>query len=271
MALKPGLRITQTQRLTLTPGLRQSLSVLQMTLQEIDAAIDTELAQNPLLTSKPPASTKTGGDYDLALDTVAAPVSLASHLTRQIGLMRAPKPIRDAAGYLAHMLDDNGYLIDPMAELADDLGLTPHDLDAALKLLQSCEPTGIGAQNLLDCLDLQLQSKDVTPDQRQILLTNLSDFATADWAALTLKTGLPRDRLHAYASLLQTLDPYPAARFQQVQAEYLRPEVRVLPKSDGSFTVEPLDSMTPVLAIDDALIKRARTGSEDTSAYVLEQ
>jgi len=180
MALKPGLRISQTQRLVLTPSLRQSLNVLSLSSVDIDRLIETEIAENPLLlreeyTSQPKA------DYDFALDTVSEQTTLADHLTRQIRLASGPGEVRDLATYLAHDLDERGYLQDTLEEMAATHDVAAETVNAAITLLQSCDPAGIGARDLADCLDLQLRESDLPTKQRHLITGHLTHFAKGDW------------------------------------------------------------------------------------------
>ena len=52
------------------------------------------------------------------LDTLAAEVSLYDHLREQIGAMRAPADVVEAALILADELEEDGYLRVPLAEVA---------------------------------------------------------------------------------------------------------------------------------------------------------
>ena len=53
MPLKTGLKVQQTQRLILTPAMRQSIKILQMSALDISDLIQRELDENPLLTAEP--------------------------------------------------------------------------------------------------------------------------------------------------------------------------------------------------------------------------
>src|SRR3954453_448102 len=53
MGLGPSLSIRQTQRLMLTPQLRQAIQLLQLSNMELDAFLAEELSKNPLLEARP--------------------------------------------------------------------------------------------------------------------------------------------------------------------------------------------------------------------------
>ena len=253
MPQKPGLRLSQTQRLTLTPGLRQSLSILGMSGVDLAEMLKTELAENPLLTARPrPGSV--ANDFDFALDTTAGQTTLGDHLARQIALESAPADIRALAIYLANDLDERGYLHDDDATIARERGLAPSTIKAAITLLQSCEPTGIAARSLSECLDLQLRELGEPPENRHLLTANLPLFAAQDWPRLTKKSGLARGELLRLSKLLHSLTPNPAAGIGRADIAYVRPDIRVTKKRDGRLVVEGIGSSQAALQIDTALL-----------------
>jgi len=70
MALSPRLEVRQSQSLTLTPQLMQSIRLLQLSHLELDAFVDAELLRNPLL------EREEGGD---PVDPVEAPAEPATY------------------------------------------------------------------------------------------------------------------------------------------------------------------------------------------------
>ena len=57
------------------------------------------------------------------------------------------EPVRNAADSIIGNIDDNGYLIQPLEEIADMGDHSLEDLQAALKIVQSLDPSGV-AQRL---------------------------------------------------------------------------------------------------------------------------
>ncbi len=267
MALKPGLRLSQTQRLTLTPGLRQSLTILQMPALELETLVKTELAENPMLLAQPTTS-RAANDYDFALETVAETVSLADYLSRQIALETAPAPIRALATYLAHDLDERGYIQDSPEAIAQNHGLSLPTVNAAIVLLQSCDPPGIGARNLAECLGLQLRDMNQPLATRQLITEHLPLFAARDWDTLAKLSGQPRDEILKLADLLHSLTANPAAGVGQKDVNFRRPDISVTKKQDGSLEVALIGSAAFSLKLDNSLISQV---NKTTSAAFLAQ
>ena len=49
-------------------------------------------------------------------------------------------------------LSGNGYLDDPIADLATHAGVDEKTMERAVELVQALEPAGVGARNLSECL-----------------------------------------------------------------------------------------------------------------------
>lgn len=102
-------------------------------------------------------------------DYYEAPViqynSLQENLKDQIRMMDLSEELVNTACYLVDELDDDGYLRRPIAEVTYDFGFfngkmaQEEKIEEALAVLQKCEPVGIGARNLHECLLLQLKRK----------------------------------------------------------------------------------------------------------------
>ncbi len=89
--------------------------------------------------------------------------SLREHLLAQLNLTQASQRDRALVSFLIESLDEDGYLgitLDEIQhELLSELELETEELNAALALLQSFDPAGVGARNAAECLKLQLQRR----------------------------------------------------------------------------------------------------------------
>lgn len=267
--LKPGLHLRTAQQLALTPALQQSIRLLQLSTLDLQQEIELALQSNPLLEQEE-ATDPPGGDpseslasdnAEPALDLstglteeanerdddegpglrVAEP-SLRAHLLDQLALTQASP--RDAAlvGLLIDALDDNGYLETPLDELLDwldpELAVEAEELRAALALLQSFDPPGIGARSMAECLSLQLRSPDrqrlplsADPEllalAQRVVQAHLPALARRDYAGLKKALGSSEAALRQAHVLIRQLDPRPGARFGARVADYVVPDVLI--------------------------------------------
>lgn len=246
MALSPRIEIRQHQTLVMTPQLQQAIKLLQMSHVELSAFVAAEVERNPLLELAAPPLSPGGaapsGQRAAAegnfLESVAAEVSLHEHLHEQIGAMRGQPAVIEAALLLADELDDDGYLRVPLAEVGQRHRLKPRALVEGLALVQACDPAGVGARSLRECLALQLREKDRLDPAMAALLDNLALAARGERAGLMALCGVDAEDLDDMLAELRALDPKPGLRFGSARIEVAVPDVHVRRGPDGAWTVE---------------------------------
>lgn len=247
MSVKPMLGLRTQTRLALTPQMRQSLAVLRMSATELHELAVREAGENPFLRLRGLVGGG-GGRYDLALATIAARPGMVENVVHQIRLLTLPDDIREAAEYLAGALREDGYLEGDLAELAADLGLPESLLEAGLAALQSCEPAGIGARNLAECILLQLVDRGVGPALAKRAVESLAELATGRLGAAARRMEVTPEEAGRIAALLRGIDPHPV-KPEAEPAALLRPDLSVRKGADGALVVRIAQDL-PVLALD---------------------
>ena len=180
-------------------------------------------------------------------DLQTSGLSLRDHLLRQLGEMQLSERDVMLVRLLIEALDENGYLTQPLEELAElvpeDFELEPEDLSIALQYLQHLEPIGVGARNARECLLLQAQALPPDDDRElaiAICRNHLELLANRDFAKLRKATGASDDALRRAQELIRSLDPHPGARFGAVDTRYIVPDVIVRKTSKGwTATINP--------------------------------
>ncbi|HSV29468.1 MAG TPA: RNA polymerase sigma-54 factor, partial [Candidatus Omnitrophota bacterium] len=109
---------------------------------------------------------RTGGRMDFEdgesnlEQTLTESVSLRDHLTAQLNVDMADPADRMIGLHLIEMLDEAGYLIGDIADVAAALGCAVEQVESVLKRMQRFDPVGIAARSLKECLAVQLIEKD---------------------------------------------------------------------------------------------------------------
>jgi RNA polymerase sigma-54 factor len=184
--MKASLNLRFSQNLALTPQLQQSIKLLQLSAMELEQELIEAAEQNPLIeyeaatdtaTTEPiqqlshrtSSSTKNTAEWDENDDKfakVATQQTLLDHLLEQIRVMRLSTHEKALVGLLAGNLDHKGYLSTTLEELAHDYAeyMDPEDgsavgqIERALAHLQHLDPSGVGARDLGECLQIQLEN-----------------------------------------------------------------------------------------------------------------
>ena len=154
------------------------------------------------------------------------------------------------AEYLMDSMDDMGFVRLDIEELLQsfdtiasfyqwDERVEQYEVMAVLRMIQSCDPLGVGARNLNECLAIQLSKLDIdTPylKQAQALLSASEYLVSNNIKALTERTGLAAQEITPALTLLRTLNPSPGLLFQSRQPDYVQspdsydiPDVLVTP------------------------------------------
>lgn len=174
-----------------------------------------------------------------------AHTSLREHLLAQLRLTEASERDRALVSILIEELDHLGYLTTPLADihtnLPAELNVDLAELNTALSLLQSFDPTGVGATSLAQCLALQIRaipddgkfSPDVRKLANRIVSDNLPLLATRDFAKLKRKLRCDDQALKAARELIVSLDPKPGLRYDSESATYVVPDVIVKRTRNG--------------------------------------
>ena len=116
--------------------------------------------------------------------------------------------------------------------------LTARELAAGLRLVQACDPAGVGARSLTECLALQLRDRDRLDPAMQALLDNLGLAAQGRTAELQALCGVDAEDFAEMLAELRALDPKPGLRFATAPVELAVPDVYVRRGDDGAWTVE---------------------------------
>ncbi len=145
-------------------------------------------------------------------------VSFGEYLKSQIYLTKMDKPDRHIAKFVVGNIDENGYLRRTAEELVDDLsfqeGIVVSDekMQSIIAQIQQFDPPGVAAYDLHDCLLIQLQQKDSTPNivLAITILTQLFDiFSRKQYNKIMQRLEITEEQLKGAISEITRLNPRP--------------------------------------------------------------
>ena len=221
------------------------------------------------ISETPSRNNDSDDDFD-PMSRNAPTVSLQDHLKEQLLGTRLSTEDMAAVEVLIESLNDDGYLADPLEEIA--ASLLPEDADedtidelmsrlrCALGWLQSLEPVGVGAANLADCLVLQLKTqapsriRDVAID---ICKHHLELLARRDTRKLMSAAGATEAEVKQAQGLIVQLEPKPGRAFTRAEANIIVPDV-IVQKSGRGWKVVLNPDVMPKLRINDLYAQALR-------------
>jgi RNA polymerase sigma-54 factor len=219
-----------------------------------------------------PSTHNGDGDDPNLEEFVAASRSLADHLTEQLHLM-VPDPAERLIGaHLIHMVDEAGYLLGSLEDVAARLG-APYSLVAkVMAILQGFDPPGVFARDLAECLALQLKDANRYDPQIARLLDNLALLGSHNLSALRRAVGVDNDELVEMVAEIKRLNPKPGLKLGSIQIQPILPDVLVRPAQDGSWMVELNSETLPRVLVNrsyyTSVAKTAR--SEQDKGYLID-
>ena len=217
---------------------------------------------------------------------VAAPKSLAEHLKEQLRVAVRGEE-RRVAEFLIDSLDEDGYLREPLVDIASRFKISVPQLESILKLVQGLDPAGVGARNLRECLLIQIGQLDDSNERwlaETIIRNHWEGVERMKLDRIAFLLGIDTASVAgALAFIRDNLTPYPAGAFRDPWQKLAPrresrqvPDVRVRSAETG-LVAEMLDPVTGRAALDETYsdlyseIMRKRNGySESDRAHIRE-
>lgn len=278
-------RLTQEQllRQRLLPQQLRFAAMLEQTDDELADEIELELAENPALeriTTADEGERRYYAPRDAGAEESERPQlseydeTLAEHLRRQLSEYPA-SPERRIADYMVDSLDSNGYMTRTLPQIREDLlldsALTPpptmEQVRAAADLLRGLDPAGVGAQDLRDCLLLQLKrlpaEKPYLADALEIVRYWFDLFGNRNFKRLSAESGLTEEQIAGANKLITTLNPRPGSEFSADPVRAIA-DSAVVPTfvvdTEGEVLTVSMPNSLPELQIEESFAADAPSG-----------
>lgn len=191
----------------------------------------------------------TGSGEGVDFDSFGGPqVSLQAHVLAQVGAMLRDDDLEIAVALIATM-DDAGYIEANLADLAIRNQWPAARIAHVLGVIQQCEPTGVGARSLAECLAIQAREADRYDPMMARLIDNLDLLARGQTAQLRRLCGADEEDMADMISELRGYDPKPGLRYSSDTASAIVPDVFVRQLAHG-WAVEINSETLPRLLVN---------------------
>jgi RNA polymerase sigma-54 factor len=192
--------------------------------------------------------------------------TLAEHLEAQIGAVARDPATEFVARHLIGLLDEAGYLTAPLREVAGDLGASLAEVERALTLVQSLDPTGVGARDLGECLALQAKEADRYDPCMERLIANLDLVARGEFARLKRMCEVDDEDFADMLAELRGYDPKPGLRIGGGEREPVVPDILVGPAPKGGWAIALNEATLPRLVVNRRYYVELKKGCRDKAA-----
>jgi RNA polymerase sigma-54 factor len=205
-------------------------------------------------------------------NTLSTSASLGDHLSWQLSTKtNDDELLREIGEAIIGNLDDDGYLVASVDEIAA-MGPWPiEEVERALQLMQGFDPIGVCARDLQECLTLQLRhiGLEGTPTEK-IVTEHLRLLQNHQIPELAKKLAVTIDELKHHIEIIKHLDPKPGSRYNPKQSQYVIPDVYIVKVEDQYVAVLNEEGL-PQLRISPTyrrLLDKGTENNDETRAYV---
>ena len=253
----------------MTTQMKQAIEILQFSNYELNDYLAEAVESNPLLELAPVreatvsaeilrsrmnggalrrGGTDSPGASSVIEQTASYEITLMEWLESQLNLRNLPAQTLQITRFLIGSIDESGYLRESSEAVADLLEVSVQEVDEAVAVVQECDPPGIGARDLRECLLLQImQVPDAERDLvRRLIESFLEDVASGKLINIARRLKVPVEQVQAAVDQLRRLNPRPGLGFQHGNAPYVIPDVVVKQVEDAWVVMTNESSYTPI-------------------------
>lgn len=183
------------------------------------------------------------------LDSMPQRESLQEHLLNQLKLAGLSESDRQIGELIIGSINDDGYLTGTLQDLAQSVGTDAEHLTDVLAIVQDFHPTGVGARDLRECLELQLARLNATDSMAgTIVREHLDLLGGRKFTEIARILKATPEEVQQAAKMIASLDPKPGSVYSDEATTYVMPEI-VVQKVDGVYVVVLNDDQLPHVRI----------------------
>ncbi len=208
-------------------------------------------------------------------NTLSTAGALADHLMWQLSLQPGDDEplLRDIGSAIIGNLDDDGYLVASVGEIAAMGDWDTGDVERVLRVVQGFDPVGVAARGLRECLMLQIAHLGLDGSATgMIVRDHLKLLQNQQGQEIARRLGLTLDELKHHVGVIRQLDPKPGSRYNRTASQHVIPDVYVVKVEDRYVAMLNDDGM-PQLRISPVYrrLLDKNNDNRETRAYVKEK
>ena len=191
----------------------------------------------------------------------SAGLTFHEFLSDQVGLLQLTDRERSLMDYIIGNIDEEGYLRRSPESMVDDIVFqagvetTDEEMKRLVREVQQFDPAGVGAINLQECLILQLERREQTPDviNAQKIITNFfEEFSKKHYDRIIRSMAITEVELKEALNQIVKLNPKPGNAWSGNVLEKtfstIVPDF-IIENDEGTLTVQLNNSNVPELRV----------------------
>jgi len=253
MAIKLVREFKQNQQISITPQLKKSIDLLQLSRLEIINKINNEIEENPFLTKDNENQSSEAFDDMNLLDNLSSELTLQNHLESQLNDLKLTISEKNIALLIIQSLEENGLLkidLDEIEELME-FAYSIKEIKSVLNnIIQDLEPAGIGARDFKETIFIQLKKQDIPSEELEIADKILFDpnFSNFGDAKDKLEVHYSKSVIKSVLKKIKQCDLSPGLGFESTIM--IQPDLEIIPQNNENFNVQFKKENFPMISLD---------------------
>ena len=223
-------------------------------------------------------------DFPSYEQTLTKPASLEEHLLWQLRLSALTDREKAIGVNLIGNIDEDGYLRISLEEVATDVREPVEEVERMLKFVQTFDPPGVCARDLIECLLIQLQhlQQDPIGEKGQpteqpstslvesVITHHLPDLQKKRYPNIAKALGVPVEDIYEAVHIIEGLEPKPGRPYFVDNNQTIVPDVFVF-KNEGEWVVLLNDDGLPRVRINpyyQQMMTSSSTEGDSTRVYL---
>ena len=261
MAINLSKNLIQKQSLKLTPSLKKSIDLLQLSRFELIKKIEKEINENPFLEKEDFSQNDKdsyGSDFDFDIESK---VSLRDSLLKQLNEIHISKKDTKIAKVIIDSMDESGQLVEDIEDICSIMrfAFSQGEIERVLRnTIQTLSPIGIGYRDHKECIQIQINHKNIPKKIKnicnQILFNEKLDDIDVIKESL-INDGISEEEFDKSLIEIKKCDLSPGLNFEDTK--FIYPDLKIYKKS-SDYRVRFIDDTFPIINLDDGLISEVK-------------
>ena len=262
MAISLIKEFKQKQKVSLTPQLKKSIDLLQLSRYELIQKIDNEIESNPFIEKEDFDDLEFKANPDDFDFEISASESLRQNLINQIEDLGLDENSRRIALLIIDSIDESGQLHDGLDELEAmmDYQFNFYDIEFVLKnIIHNLEPAGIGYRNFKECIKIQISKKKLSQNIKAIVDRILDQNKSDDLESIRndlISSGFEKNKIDSAIHEIKSCDLSPGLNYEETN--FVIPDIKIRLDKSQLYTDFVTDNF-PKIKIDEELLKKVNT------------
>ena len=256
MGILLSKNLKQKQSIKLTPSLKKSIDLLQLSRFELIKKIENEIIENPFLEKQDYDYDNSFNEKDFDFD-IESKLTLRETLLDQLNDFDLSNKEAQISKLLIDSIDESGMLTESISGIEEisNFIFSESEIEITLKnIIHKLHPSGVGFRSYKECISIQVKNSSISADQKtlvnKILLNkNLDDLE--EIKTKLVKEGAEKKDINRAIEEIKNCDLSPGLNYEKTQ--YIETDLKLFLKDD-EIKVEFIEDSFPIIKTDNDLI-----------------